>query len=149
MSNNEDVKKFLENLLTFFGLNVEVEVSQQGESVVLSVPTSEMNGFLIGHNGETLNAIQYLVSFMARSKDKEAPRYVVDIADYKKQRQERLAVQAKQWAAAVLASGTTMELSPMNASDRRIVHQIVSETEGVSSESVDQGRSRHIVIQKD
>ena len=142
-------KELLENLISFFGLNVEVEVTNDGDYTVLHVPSSELNGFLIGQGGDTLRSLQLLVSMAFSAKFPDAGRVTVDVADYKKQRQERLAAQAKQWAEAVAASGVPMELAPMNAADRRIIHQQASETEGVVSESSGEARNRHVIIRKD
>ena len=72
-------------------------------------------------------------------------RVNVDVADYKKQRAERLGHTAEDWVKQVKESGEAMELKPMNASDRRIVHQLAGEF-GLSTESVGEGRDRHIIL---
>lgn len=146
----EFAKKYLEDFLTFFGLNVEVEVSSEGHVINLSVPSTEMNGFLIGERGANLRSIQHLVNTAIMNKDFGTEiRATVDVAEYKKQRQDRLADQAKQWAETVLSTGMQMDLNSMSAADRRIVHKTLGDIEGVSTESVGEGRDRHIVIRKD
>lgn len=138
-------KQYLEDMLTFFGLNVSVEVELEDDVVGLNVPSTSMNGFLIGERGGNLRSLQHLISLALKSKGFPA-RVNVDIADYKKQRAERLAEQVKQWAAAVLKSGVPMELGSMSAADRRTVHKTLAEIEGVESESTGEGVSRHVVI---
>lgn len=139
-------KKQLEDLLSFFGLNVAVEAGVEDDVIELNVPSTSINGFLIGQNGDNLRSIQHLIASMLKNSNQELTRVNVDIADYKKQRAERLAEQVKQWASAVSESGQPMELHSMNAADRRTVHKTVSEVGGLSSESVGEGRDRHVVI---
>lgn len=139
-------KKYLEDLLSFFGLNTDVKVSREEDVIELSVPSSHLNGFLIGNRGDTLRAIQYLVSSALRSQEMELHRVNVDIADYKKQRNDRLAEKAEGWARKVRDNKEKMELEPMNPADRRVVHKAVSDIGGVETESHGEGRDRHIVL---
>ena len=139
-------KKYLEDLLSFFGLNTDVRASNSEDEVIeLNVPSTHLNGFLIGQRGETMHALQFLVSSALKSNNYEITRVNVDVADYKLQRANRLAEQAKEWVMDVKKSGKQMELRPMNASDRRTVHKVANEF-GVTTESVGEGRDRHIVL---
>ena len=139
-------KKYLEDMLTFFGLNVDVQASHEDEVIELSIPSTHLNGFLIGQRGETLRAIQSLVSSALWSQNFEMTRVNVDVADYKRNRRERLARQAEQWIDEVKSSAKPMPLHPMNAADRRVVHKTVAEYGGVDSESEGEGRDRHVVL---
>lgn len=139
-------KKYLEDLLTFFGLNVAVQASQDEEVIELSIPSTHLNGFLIGQRGDTLRAIQSIVSSALRSQDFTTTRVNVDVADYKRHQRERLARQAESWIDEVKASGQPMPLRPMNAADRRVVHKTVAEYGGIASESEGEGRDRHVVL---
>lgn len=139
-------KKYLEDLLSFFGLNTDVRASNSDDEVIeLNVPSTHLNGFLIGQRGETMHALQFLVSNALKSNNYAITRVNVDVADYKLQRAKRLAEQAEGWVVDVKKSGQAMELSPMNASDRRTVHKVANE-HGVQTESVGEGRERHIVL---
>ena len=139
-------KKQLEDLLSFFGLNVAVEVAVEDDVIELNVPSTSINGFLIGQNGDNLRSIQHLIASMLKNSNQELIRVNIDIADYKKQRAERLAEQVRQWADTVSKSGQPMDLHSMNAADRRTVHKTISSIEGLTSESVGEGRDRHVVI---
>ena len=139
-------QKYLEDLLSFFGLNVEVSVTREEDVIELSVPTSHLNGFLIGQHGDTLRAIQYLVSSALRNQEMELVRVNVDIADYKKQRNDRLTEKAEGWARKVRDDKKEMVLQPMNPADRRIVHRAVGELSGITTSSHGVGRDRHIVL---
>jgi spoIIIJ-associated protein len=138
-------KKYLEDLLSFFGLNTDVYATSDEEVIELSVPSTHMNGFLIGQHGETVRSLQYLVSTALGNGNFAFTRVNVDIADYKKSRQDRLAVQSLQWIDRVKSSGVQYELQPMNPADRRIVHKVAGE-HGLATESVGFGRDRHVII---
>lgn len=148
MNVQEYAKQYLADLLTFFGLNLEVEVSENDGVVNLSVPTSEANGFLIGERGATLRSIQHIVNLAVHNNGYEDARVTVDIADYKKQKWDRLADQVKQWAEVVKTTGTQMELNSMSAAERRIVHKTIGEMTGLETASEGEGRDRHVVIRK-
>lgn len=138
-------KKYLEDLLSFFGLNTQVYASAEDDIIELSVPSTHLNGFLIGQRGETMRAIQFLVATALRSGGYELTRVNVDIADYKKGKAERLATKAGEWIESVKKSKEPMHLRPMNASDRRVIHQVATDA-GLATESVGEGRERHVVL---
>jgi spoIIIJ-associated protein len=139
-------KKYLEDLLTFFDLNVDIAASSEdGEVIELNIPSTQLNGFLIGQRGDTVRAIQFLVSNALKNQNFELNRVNVDVADYKKQRANRLAKTTMEWVEQVKTSGESYEVRPMNAADRRIVHKAAAEA-GLASESVGEGRDRHIVL---
>jgi len=89
--------------------------------------------------------LQYLVSTALKNNGYEYTRVNVDVADYKRHRADRLATTAEEWIKKVKDSGEPMELKPMNAADRRIVHQVASDA-GLTTESVGEGRDRHIIL---
>jgi spoIIIJ-associated protein len=91
-------KKYLEDILSFFGLNTDVYVTTEDNEVIeLSVPSTHLNGFLIGQRGDTMRALQAIVSTALRNADYSVYRVNVDVADYKKNRAERLAEKAQAW----------------------------------------------------
>lgn len=139
-------KKYLGDILSFFGLNTDIyATTEDGEVIELNIPSSQLNGFLIGQHGDTLRALQFMVSSALKNNGYEVSRVNVDVADYKKQRSERLAEKALEWINQVKESGTEMALKPMNAADRRTVHKVAIE-EGVATESQGDGRDRHVVL---
>ena len=139
-------KKYVEDLLSFFGLNTDVyATSEDGEVIELNIPSTHMTGFLIGQRGETTRALQFTVSSALKNQGYVYTRVNVDVADYKKHRADRLADTAEEWIKKVKETGEQYECQPMNAADRRTVHRVASEA-GLSSESVGEGRDRHIVL---
>ncbi|MGH7927553.1 MAG: protein jag [Candidatus Binatia bacterium] len=141
-------RKYLEDILAFFGLNTVVTVHCDDEVIELSVPSTHLNGFLIGQQGATLKALQSLIAGALRNKNADIWRVSVDIAGYKKQRADRLIEQAREWCQQVVSSGEDMTLRPMNPADRRVVHQAVAEYPSLSTTSEGEGRDRHVVINR-
>lgn len=138
-------KKYLEDLLTFFEVNVEIEAHLSDDVIELSVPSTDMNSVLIGRNAETLRSLQYLISTTLRNIDAEVTRVNVDVADYKKQRNERLAASAREWIESVRETGDSY-VAQLNAADRRIVHHVASEYDDIRTFSEGEGRDRRIII---
>jgi spoIIIJ-associated protein len=139
-------KKYLEDLLSFFGLNTDVHATTEDHEVIeLDIPSTHLNGFLIGQHGDTMRALQFTISTALKNQNYVHTRVNVDVAGYKKQRAEHLAKQAEEWFVEVRDSGQPKNLQPMNAADRRIVHKTAEEW-GLTTESVGEGRDRHIVI---
>lgn len=139
-------KKYLEDLLSFFGLNTDVYATTEDHQVIeLDVPSTHLNGFLIGQRGDTVRALQYMISSALKNKSYSHTRVNVDVADYKKQRNERLVKKAEEWFKQVKDSGKPMDLQPMNPAERRVIHQAATDY-GLTTESVGEGRERHIVL---
>ena len=138
-------KKYLEDILSFFGLNTEVEAAADDEVIQLNVPSTSFNGFLIGQRGDNMRSLQYLTSTALKNNQYATTRVNVDVADYKKQRADRLRETAEAWMKQVKDSGEAMDLDPMNAADRRVIHQLAAEY-GLTSDSTGDGRDRHIIL---
>lgn len=138
-------KKYLEDVISFFGVNVTVQATQEDDVIELAVSSSEINSLLIGHNAETLRSLQYLISTTLRNKDAALTRVNVDIADYKKQRATKIAEQAHQWIASVRTTGDSY-VADLNAADRRVVHKVADEYEDIRTFSEGEGRDRRIII---
>lgn len=148
MSRDESVefaRTYVADLLSFFGINVAVEASVQDDVIELSVPSTEMNSLLIGRGAETLRSLQFLVSNVLRNKDAALSRVNLDIADYKKQRADRLAEKARGWIEEVRRTGSS-HVERLNAADRRIVHQVATDYSDIKTFSEGEGVERRITI---
>jgi len=141
----EFAKKFLQDIISFFGENIEVTAVIEDDIINLHVESSELNSILIGRNAETLRSLQYLVSTSLRNQEAELTRVNVDVADYKKQREEKLAEKARGWIEEVRATGDS-HVARLNAADRRVIHQVASEYEDIETFSEGEGRDRHVII---
>jgi spoIIIJ-associated protein len=138
-------KKYLEDLLSFFSANLTVSSTCEEDVIELSVPSSELNSLLIGRNAETLRSLQYIVSTVLRNSDAALTRVNIDIADYKKQRSERVAKEALEWIEEVRRTGDSKVLD-LNAADRRIVHHVAGDFSDIRTFSEGEGRDRRLTI---
>lgn len=141
----EFAKKYVADVLSFFEVNIDVDVTMADDVIELSVPSTEINSILIGKNAETLRSLQFLLSTSLRGKGADVVRVNIDVADYKKQRADKIAKQAKEWIEEVLRTGDSY-IARLNAADRRVVHHVASDYENIRTFSEGEGRDRHIVI---
>src|SRR5581483_7733082 len=117
-------KKYLEDLLSFFGLNTDVHATSEDEEVIeLDIPSTHLNGFLIGNRGETVRALQFTIGAALRSQGYKYSRVNVDVADYKKHKAERLLAKYEPIFKEVKQSREVKHLEPMNPAERRVIHQ--------------------------
>ena len=150
MNKDESIRfaaKYLEDLLSFFGINVAVYSTIDDEVIQLSVPSTSLNSLLIGRNADNLRALQHIVSMALVSKGAEVTRVSVDVANYKKQRADRIAEKAEGWIKKVRETGEPMEIN-LNAADRRIVHKLAQDYSDVETHSEGEGRERKLIIEK-
>lgn len=140
-------RKQLEDILSFFEVNVTVEAVVSEQVIELSVPSTDLNSLLIGRNAETLRALQYLVSTTLRNKQAALTRVNIDIADYKKQRADKVAARARQWIDQVQRTGQP-ERVRLNPADRRVVHRVAAEYADIDTHSEGEGSHRQIVISR-
>ena len=92
-------QKFLEDILSFYGMNLAVYSTAEEDVIELSVPSSELNSLLIGQNANNLRLLQHLITSALVLKNAELTRVNVDVADYKKQLADRIAQKAEGWIA--------------------------------------------------
>lgn len=150
MNRDESIRfatKYLEDLLSFFGINVAVWSTVEDEVIELSVPSTNLNSLLIGHNADNLRALQYIVSQSLVSRDAELTRVNVDVADYKRQRADHIEQKAEKWIKKVRETGEPMTVE-LNAADRRVVHKLAEDYFDIETHSEGEGRSRHLIISK-
>lgn len=150
MNRDESVRfatKFLEDVLSFFGLNVAVSSTVDDEVIQLSVPSTSMNSLLIGRNADNLRALQYIVSQTLAAREAELTRVNVDIADYKLQRAEKIEHRAEQWIQQVRTTGQPLTLD-LNPADRRTVHRFAQDYSDIETHSEGVGRERKLIISK-
>ena len=150
MNKDESIRfaaRYLEDLLSFFGINVAVTSTIDDEVIQLSVPSTSLNSLLIGKNADNLRALQHMVSMALVSKGAEVKRVNVDVASYKQHRAERIAEKAEGWIQKVRESGKSMVLD-LNAADRRIVHKVAGDYSDIETHSEGEGRERKLIISK-
>ena len=139
--------KYVEDLLSFFGINVAVYSTIEDDVIQLSVPSTSMNSLLIGKNANNLRALQHIVSMTLVARNAEVTRVNIDVADYKRQRADKIEHQAEQWIRQVRATGKERILD-LNAADRRVVHRFASDYSDIETFSTGEGRERRLHIVK-
>jgi len=150
MNKDESIRfasRYLEDLLSFFGINVAVYSTIDDEVIQLSVPSTSLNSLLIGKNADNLRALQHVVSMALVAKDAEVTRVNVDVANYKRQRADRIAEKAEGWISKVRRTGEPMEIN-LNAADRRVVHKVAQDYSDIETHSEGEGRERKLIISK-
>ena len=148
MNTDESIRfatKYVEDLLSFFGINVAVYSTIEDDVIQLSVPSTSMNSLLIGKNANNLRALQHIVSMTLVARNAEVTRVNIDVADYKRQRADKIEHQAEQWIRQVRATGKERILD-LNAADRRVVHRFASDYSDIETFSTGEGRERRLHI---
>ena len=150
MNTDESIRfatKYVEDLLSFFGINVAVYSTIEDDVIQLSVPSTSINSLLIGKNANNLRALQHIVSMTLVARNAEVTRVNIDVADYKRQRADKIEHQAEQWIRQVRATGKERILD-LNAADRRVVHRFASDYSDIETFSTGEGRERRLHIVK-
>ena len=142
------VADFVEELLERMGIDAIAEPTTHHGHVyvdILDGPEDDM-ALLIGRHGQTLDAIQELARTAVGRRLDDRIRVLVDVGDYRKRQEDRLVEQAREAAERVQRSGTEEQLDPMNAYQRKLVHDAVADVEGVESFSEGVDPERHVII---
>lgn len=150
MNKDESIRfaaRYLEDLLSFFGINVAVTSTIDDEVIQLSVPSTSLNSLLIGRNADNLRALQHVVSMALVTNGAEITRVNVDVASYKQHRAERIAEKAEGWIRKVRETGQPMTVD-LNAADRRVVHKVAGDYSDIETHSEGEGRERKLIISK-
>ncbi len=143
----ESARQHLSDLLSFFEINAEVAAESSEDTITLSVDTDD-GGRLIGHRGESLGALQHIMNMMIRRQTDERVYVHVDIGGYVQARLKKLEEQAMEAVEQVRESGEEATLPMMSAAERRHVHSLLADVEGVASESRGEGNRRRLVIMR-
>jgi spoIIIJ-associated protein len=142
-----EVREVLERVLEAIGVAARVEIREDDESLVATVTGREL-GLVIGKHGQTIDAIQYLVNAIAwREHGEERKPIVVDAAGYRERREATLGTLALRSAERAKASGSAVELDPMTAVERKVVHMHLKDVPGVTTRSEGTEPNRYSVVE--
>jgi spoIIIJ-associated protein len=129
-------KATLEKIMELLGFTATVEEHGMEDGILLDVKTED-SGRLIGRQGQTLSDLQYIANRLLFQQDPAAPKIMLDVGGYRAQAREALVKKAKEAAEKVRRWGDVVELEPMSAFDRRIIHQALKDDPGVETASVE------------
>jgi spoIIIJ-associated protein len=140
------VRGFLDGLLDAFGVDAEVKVGISEDDAIEAAIDGEDVGLLLGPRGTTLDALQELARRALQQHSEDSMRLRVDVGGYRERRREALAKFASKVAAQVVETGEAASLEPMNAADRKVVHDTVNDIDGVRTSSEGEEPRRRVVI---
>src|SRR2546428_2637563 len=129
-------KATLEKILNLLGFTVTVEEHRMEDGILLDVKTED-SGRLIGRQGQTLSDLQYILNRLLFQQDQTTPKVMVDVGGYRAQAREALVKKAKEAAEKVRRWGDVVELEPLSAFDRRIVHNALKDDPDIETHSVE------------
>jgi spoIIIJ-associated protein len=129
-------KATLEKILELLGFTASVEEHRLEDGLLLDVKTDD-SGRLIGRQGQTLSDLQYITNRLLFQQDPSAPKVMVDISGYRAQARDALVKKAKEAAEKVRRWGDIVELEPLSAFDRRIIHQALKDDPSIETHSVE------------
>lgn len=142
--------EFIRKIVADMELELTVAAKQGNNDDMVVTVDGEGAGLLIGHHGETLDALQYLANLAANKKVKGEKRdytkITLDIEGYRAKREEALRALARRMAAKVVKGKKSVMLEPMNPYERRIIHSEVQNIEGVSTNSIGSENNRRVVM---
>jgi len=142
-----EARELVGRIVDGIGVDAQVDVDEGDETITVSCAGPDL-GMLIGRHGQTIDAIQYLANAaMYRGHSDERKEVVVDAAGYRARRRASLEALAVRSAERALAQGEPVELEPMTAVERKVVHLRLKELDGVETTSEGTEPNRFVVIQ--
>jgi len=141
-----DLREIVVDLLQSMDIDASVESRVVDGVTELTIRTQGQDGLLIGRRGQTLVALQHLLGRLASREFGQDVQFAVDVGDYRKRREAQLLEKAQVLAEKVRVTGREINLEPLHAPDRRLVHMAVARIPGVRTYTVGRGLHRNVVI---
>ena len=146
VSDVERVREITQGILERMGFTAPVRAQTAEGSIDVEIGNTGSDGLLIGKKGETLMALQHIVSRMASHEKLERCEVNVDIAGYRKRRENQLAQLAQSLAAKAVATGERVATEPLTTSERRVVHTALARNTSIKTQAVGEGLMKKVVI---
>lgn len=141
----EYIKEVFKNLSQYMNLDLNLEIRIE-EDIINIVLVSSNNAILIGKEGKTLEALQILIRQIVKNTTNLNVKINLDIANYKSNKIKTLEHEIKKIAREVQKTKIDVSLDPMNSFERRTIHNMINNMDNLSTESIGEGKERHIVI---
>lgn len=142
----ERVRELVEGVLDELDLNGDVEIVEEDDRIVASVDGDDDYGLLIGKRGQTIDALQLLAYQAAFRGLRDRKRVIVDAAGYRDRRRDTLVARADRAADRALDANVSVEMDPMSAQERRVVHEHLKDRAGVETYSEGDEPRRCVVV---
>lgn len=143
----KDVEEFLKIFIQKLEKRLEYSVKLEKNEILVNINGDDC-GNLIGYRGETLNAMQTIISSIANKKVKERIKVILDIQNYREKREKNLIELAEKVSKTVLRNGKNITLEPMSPYERKIIHSALQENNRIETYSIGEGDNRRVVIAK-
>ena len=141
-----DIGSVVVDLLTTMDIPAQVAVTRRADAIDVTITTDGLDGLLIGKRGQTLTALQHVIGRMVSKELGIEERVLVDVGGYRQRREAQLVDKARTLAHKVKVTGREINLEPLHAPDRRVVHLALAGFEGIRTYTVGHGLHRNIVI---
>ena len=142
-----EAKSFLKSILDNMGIKAEIRIKEEENTLKIHMNGPDM-GILIGYRGETLDALQYLISLtINKDRNDDYKRVILDTENYRKKREETIKRLAIKIANKAIRTGKVVKLEPMNPYERRIIHSVLQNNPDVQTYSEGEEPYRRVVIQ--
>ncbi len=142
---NKEIKDYITKIVKNMGINAKIETKTREETPIFNLIAPDIS-ILIGKNGRTIEALQNITNQMISTNLNTYYRFIIDVNDYKSNRRKRLEKTAKYTAKEVAKTKIEAHLEPMNSYERRIIHNILTNSKDVITESEGEEPNRHVVI---
>lgn len=142
--NGAVVNSFMKNLLGHIGIQTELNVNEEDEEVIITL--GEEASPLIGHHGQTLDALQYLISRVVNGEKEDWKKILLDIDNYRERRDENLKEMALNLAKKVVDTQKDAKTQPLSGAERRVVHMTLKENTEITTFSIGSGDKKRVVI---
>ena len=145
----DKAKSYIKDILEKMGITeIDMTAEETEGGAVINIEGKDV-GFIIGHRGETLDALQYLAGLVANHVDDSYYRISINIGNYREKREKTLEILGRKLAFKAVKTGAKTSLEPMNPYERRIIHTAVQKVRGATSWSEGENMHRHVVIGPD
>ncbi|MBR3837575.1 MAG: protein jag [Clostridia bacterium] len=142
----EATEDFIRTFLDNAGIQAQIHCEEKDQGDIAYTLEGEDLGILIGHHGEVLDSLQYLLSLVTNRHGDDFIRVTIDVENYRAKRENTLKALARKTANRVKKSGRNVTFEPMSAYERRIIHSQAQEIEGVTTHSIGSGEERRVVM---
>jgi len=143
---DDRVDELVKDILIRMGFSTQLHITEEKNALIVDIETAGADGLLIGKAGNTLSAVEYLVNRILQRENKRTPRVILDVSGYKRRREDFLKSKALSLAEEVKSAKQQVTMEPLDADDRKIVHNVLKSVPGVTTKSVGSGRTKSIVV---
>ena len=142
---NKSIKEYILKIIKEMGLDAQIEIKNREERPIFNIITKDSN-ILIGKNGRPIDSLQTITTALLKQELGTHYYFLIDVNDYKQRKEKRLEKLAKYTAKDVARTKIEVSLDPMNSYERRIIHNTLSNSKDVYTESVGEEPNRYVVV---